>query len=364
MASQKLIAQKMIAQKMIAFIAYTVIALSADTCLKADDHSLQQRLMLEQSDSLAAAARQEGDARRGAIVFHRSTMTCAACHSVNGGANSKGPDLAALDKKTTDAAIVESILEPSKTISPDFATVKVEMVDGLLHTGLPVEETAEQLVLRDAANPDKLIKIKKQDIEASSTTKKSIMPEGQINLLSDRRQFLDLVRYLIELRDGGVERAVALQPSPPSNGALAPEEPLPWKPVVQRGEVSVVDSHIVRGLAIGFADGTILYDADQLTTAAVWFDGFVKSSSQTYFGLYWHQDGGSPEKFLPSPNAIRFQFPTVGQWLASESTATPRSRVSTSWKSTVQPPNKISLSKARPARLLPLTATRSTRFHT
>lgn len=286
-----------------AFVVFALFALFASTGLVADDQTLEAKLKLEQPDALAASARQEGDARRGAIVFHRSMMTCAACHTVDGSSNSRGPDLTSIDRKTTDAEIVESILEPSKAIASNFAPLTVATSDGRILTGLQVSETDELLVLRDAANSDKLITIKKQEIENRQATKTSIMPRGQVNLLTDRRQFVDLVRYLIELRDGGTDRALALQPPRPAGGELAPEEPLPWKPVVQRGEVSVEGSRVVRGLALGFVDGTVLYDADQLSAAAVWFDGFVKSSSQNYFGLYWHHSGSPAEKFVLSQGA-------------------------------------------------------------
>ena len=39
------------------------------------------------------------------------------------------------------------------------------------------------------------------------------MPAGQMNQLASRQQFFDLIRYLIEIRDGGAVRAKALQPS-------------------------------------------------------------------------------------------------------------------------------------------------------
>ncbi len=38
-------------------------------------------------------------------------------------------------------------------------------------------------------------------------------PADQINQLTSRQQFLDLIRYLIEIRDGGVSRSKELQPS-------------------------------------------------------------------------------------------------------------------------------------------------------
>jgi hypothetical protein len=49
------------------------------------------------------------------------------------------------------------------------------------------------------------------------------MPAGQVNQLASRQQFLDLVRYLIELRDGGAVRAKELPPHPSLIAAVLPE---------------------------------------------------------------------------------------------------------------------------------------------
>jgi putative heme-binding domain-containing protein len=309
----------MFAQQAIAFAWSFGLILGVGSSLAAAEQTLEQRLTAEQPKSLAAAARKEGDAKRGAFIFHRSMMTCTACHSVGDEKNALGPNLAKLDKKTTDAAIVESILRPSKTIARGFASVTIETTSGLVLSGLPVQETPEKLVLRDPANINKLITIKKQDIEERHAVNKSIMPAGQVNLLADRRQFVDLVRYLIELRDGGVKRARQLQPAVEFSSALAPEEPLPWKPVVQRGELAVDGrTRYPRAVSLGFADGTVLFDADQLATAAVWFDGFVKSSPQPYFGLFWHRNGGAADKLRNSPHPLRFKLSAQADWQAFE----------------------------------------------
>ena len=39
------------------------------------------------------------------------------------------------------------------------------------------------------------------------------MPDGLVNVLSDRQQFLDLAKYLIEVAEGGPKRAKELRPA-------------------------------------------------------------------------------------------------------------------------------------------------------
>lgn len=290
-------------------------------CLAADvaPQTLEQKLLSEPVDELATAVLSEGDAVRGALIFHHSAVTCIACHSVGDRSNAIGPDLSKLDRKTSDVSIIESLLEPSKVIAPAYATIAVETSDGLLIRGVPVKETAKQLTLRDAAQPHKLTVVKAADIVARHVDKESIMPRGQINLLSDRQGFLDLTRYLIALRDGGADRARELERSLEALVRDFPDKPLPHRPVVQRGEIAVAGGEkYPRGMAIGFAKGTVLFDADQLNMVAAWQGGFVKTSPQNYFGVYWQSVGNTPHQFANAVHPLMFKLPGDDRWQAFE----------------------------------------------
>lgn len=71
-----------------------------------------------------------------------------------------------------------------------------------------------------------------------------------------------------------------------------PLTPLPNQLLVQRGDTTVSTvTRPTRGISLGFVDGTLLFDADQLQPVAAWFGGFVRSTEQPYFGLYWHPAG-------------------------------------------------------------------------
>lgn len=295
-------------------------ALSA-TCLAADSAppTLEQQLRSEPAAELAQAALREGDAVRGAMIFHHSAITCIACHSVGDRPNAIGPDLTKLDRKTTDAAIVESLLEPSKVIAPAYAMIAVETSGGLVIRGVPVEETPAQLVLRDAAQPEKLVVLKPADIVSRHQDKESIMPAGQVNLLSARRDFLDLTCYLLALRDGGADRAHEIERALESLVREFPDKPLPHRPVVQRGEIAVAGGEkYPRGVALGFAEGTVLFDADQLKLVAAWRGGFVKPSPQNYFGVYWQSAGHTPQSFKSAAHPLTFKMPGDDRWQAFE----------------------------------------------
>ena len=86
---------------------------------------------------LSLAARRDGDARRGAIVFHQPLLACTKCRF--GGTSVwqcfTGRSLSRL-KKTRLESLVESILEPSKAIRKGFEPVIVQLTDGRTVTGL------------------------------------------------------------------------------------------------------------------------------------------------------------------------------------------------------------------------------------
>jgi putative heme-binding domain-containing protein len=174
---------------------------------------LQEQLLKEGSTDLAKAARLHGDASRGALVFHRPALTCTRCHTAGEDRVRLGPDLAALGKEATDVYLVESILLPSKVIKKGFQTVVITTTKGKILTGLFAEERADAIVLRDAEQDGKTIAIAKKDIEDRKEQPQSLMPDGLVNLLAGRQEFLDLVRYLIEIAEKGPERARQLRPA-------------------------------------------------------------------------------------------------------------------------------------------------------
>ncbi len=186
---------------------------------------LQEQLVSEGTASLVKAARRDGDSQRGAIVFHQPFLACAKCHAVGqaSGPPLLGPDLTRPEPNTTAEAIIESVLDPSKVLRKGFDPVLVQLIDGKTVIGLFVEETADKLVLRDVARLGETVTLAKSLIEERMIGKTSIMPAGQVNVLANRQQFLDLARYLIEIAEGGAERARQLQPPPSLFTFVLPE---------------------------------------------------------------------------------------------------------------------------------------------
>lgn len=173
--------------------------------------SLTQLLLKESPAELAKAARERGDAGRGAVLFFQPFLTCAKCHDAETGPQ-LGPDIARAGKDATAEHLIESVLQPSKVIKKGYEAVTVVTSDGRTVTGLLAEEKNGTLTLVDTAGGTR-VRIPVADIEKRSVGAQSLMPDGLVNTLSDRQQFLDLAKYLIEVAEGGPARAKELRPA-------------------------------------------------------------------------------------------------------------------------------------------------------
>ena len=180
-------------------------------------HSFPARVQLPWRRAAAA----DGDPRRGAIAFYQPQLLCTGCHVQGKSEAGVGPDLTAPGKAMTGAELVEAILEPSKTIRQGYETITIVTKAGKTLTGRLVEERPDAVVVREPSAQSKPVTIAAADIDERHNKGPSLMPEGLVNQLGSRRDFLDLVRYLIAIAEGGPARAAELRPDPESIG-LAP----------------------------------------------------------------------------------------------------------------------------------------------
>ena len=108
-----------------------------------------------------------------------------------------GPDLSAIGKKLDRARILESILEPSKSIEPQYVQYLVETKDGQIHTGLLAEKSAAQVVLKSQG--DKETRIPADKVAVLAPQRNSIMPELLLRDLT-AEQVADLLAFLESLK--------------------------------------------------------------------------------------------------------------------------------------------------------------------
>jgi len=171
----------------------------------ANAQTLTERLKSEGATALAVASREQGDSARGAALFPRRELGCTNCHAVST-KNLFGPDLTQREKRATDEELVESILNPSKVIRKGFESVTLSTLDGRVLAGRIIEKSDSMIVLRatigaDAVGAGKIVRIRTDEIDEQTPSTKSGMPDNLADQLSNRQQFLDLARYVMQLAD-------------------------------------------------------------------------------------------------------------------------------------------------------------------
>jgi putative membrane-bound dehydrogenase-like protein len=142
-----------------------------------------------------AALTRTGHPERGRLLFFNVAKSqCLKCHRLGEQGEKIGPELTGVGKRFGRIHIIESILEPSRTIAPSFETLTVALKDGRSLSGVRVAESADRLTLgdRDGKKHD----IAKTDIEARRTDAQSIMPEG-LEKPFTTDEFVDLVAFLV-----------------------------------------------------------------------------------------------------------------------------------------------------------------------
>jgi putative heme-binding domain-containing protein len=135
----------------------------------------------------------KGDAKQGEVLFWSQAVNCGKCHKIGDKGNSVGPDLSAIGKLRTRADLLESILEPSRRIEPQYTTYVARTVDGRSITGVVVKRDDKQIVLRDAEAKD--VTLASGDVESLRPPRTSLMPDGQMAGLT-AQQVADLLEYL------------------------------------------------------------------------------------------------------------------------------------------------------------------------
>lgn len=164
--------------------------------------TLTQKLKSEPRATLAKDASEKGSAVRGAILFPQQKLRCAACH-VPGDPNQIGPDLTRLGKDATAEHLIEALLEPTKTVRKGYEASRIITDEGRDLTGRIIEQGNERIAFRDVIDPAKVITLPTDEIEEIIPSNLSAMPDGLMDQLSDRQEFLDLVRYLIDIAATG-----------------------------------------------------------------------------------------------------------------------------------------------------------------
>ena len=139
-----------------------------------------------------------GNAGRGREVFHNTEKSlCLKCHRLGEQGGRIGPDLARIGSRFSRVHILESILQPSRTVTPSYGTIAIALANGQVLSGVRINEDDRTLTVGDAQG--KTHEIPKADIDELQQQPSSTMPDGLEQKLSDR-EFIDLIAYLTSLK--------------------------------------------------------------------------------------------------------------------------------------------------------------------
>jgi putative heme-binding domain-containing protein len=120
---------------------------------------------------------------------------CIKCHRFGDTGGSVGPDLTAISSRFGRREILESIVEPSKTLSDQYQNEVFITGSGKSVTGRVVDETKDSIAVQpDPLAPDRVV-IRKDDLESRAASKLSPMPANLADVLT-RAEVLDLIAYL------------------------------------------------------------------------------------------------------------------------------------------------------------------------
>ena len=124
-----------------------------------------------------------------------SKAGCTQCHRLNGAGGSVGPDLSDLNNRMNPTKILESIIEPSRTISEEYIMQQFKMSDGKIHIGKVQEETENVIKLQSISAIGASVHLAKALIDSRKKLNISNMPPGTVNTLK-KEEILDLISYL------------------------------------------------------------------------------------------------------------------------------------------------------------------------
>ncbi|MEX2286879.1 MAG: PVC-type heme-binding CxxCH protein [Planctomycetaceae bacterium] len=149
----------------------------------------------EQERLVQFALKNNGDVAKGRELFLNAEKSlCAKCHRIGDKGENAGPELTGIGERFARIHIIESILDPSRSVAAGYESVTVALTSGLVITGVKVAEDQTTLTLGDEKGARHVIP--KSDVEQRSTQPRSIMPDGLEKHFTDG-EFLDLLTFLL-----------------------------------------------------------------------------------------------------------------------------------------------------------------------
>ncbi|MFM8252336.1 MAG: PVC-type heme-binding CxxCH protein [Planctomycetota bacterium] len=141
-----------------------------------------------------------GDAEAGErIFFHPRATGCYRCHEQDGRGAGLGPELTRVTSTMTTRRLVESLVDPSREIAPQFVPWVIETEAGQVRIGMLVGEEVDG-TQRYVESTGAEFRLKPAQIAERRPHGRSIMPDGLPGLLTPQ-EFRDLIAYLTQSKE-------------------------------------------------------------------------------------------------------------------------------------------------------------------
>jgi len=135
------------------------------------------------------------DFEQGRAMF--AAANCFACHHFAGEGGAVGPDLTGLAGRFSPTDVLESILDPDKEISDQYAASAILTTNGKSIVGRITNFSGDDIYVNtDMMDPVAFEVVKRDDIEIMERSTTSMMPSGLLNTL-DEEELLNLMAFLL-----------------------------------------------------------------------------------------------------------------------------------------------------------------------
>jgi putative heme-binding domain-containing protein len=142
-------------------------------------------------DALKPVLTAVGNAGNGKAVFVKH---CAKCHKHGSEGQTIGPDLTGFAVHPKEEILIH-VIDPSRSVEGNYKSYTAQLLDGRVVTGLLAAETRTTVELVDAEA--KRVTLQRDDIDALTESKKSLMPEG-FEKQATAAELTDLLEFLTQ----------------------------------------------------------------------------------------------------------------------------------------------------------------------
>ena len=132
---------------------------------------------------------------QGKMLF--AATLCSSCHGMRGEGGAVGPDLSQIGTRFSNKDILESIIDPSKVISDQYAATVLTLKDeSTIYGRLKNEDKDKYFIATNPFAPQSVEVVLKKDVAEKKTSDVSIMFPGTINRLN-KEELKDLIAYMV-----------------------------------------------------------------------------------------------------------------------------------------------------------------------